>query len=131
MGDAAGYVRGFSYETDREGRLHWKEMKGIFDEVKVDGYAAPTVFREGDRLSLLVGERDGRIHLFEADDASSASPVFHKKGFLNDIRMKNHSSPSAIAERGVVELAVGDYDGNLRHYLCRTVLTEAKEETAK
>ncbi len=131
VGDADGHVRAFHYQVGRDGQLQWEEIKGIFDEVKVDGYASPTIFREGGRISLLVGERDGRILVFEADAAGSVSPVFHKNGFLKDIRMKNHSSPSAIADGGFVEMAVGDYDGNLKHYSCSMVWAEEKEETAQ
>jgi hypothetical protein len=132
VGDSEGHVRGFHYEIVDVGLPRWEEMKGIFDEVKVDGYAAPTIFREGERISLLVGERDGRILVFEAHTAGNALPVFHKNGFLKDIRMKNHSSPSAVAEGGIIEIAVGDYDGNLRHYSCNMVSSaETKEETAQ
>ncbi len=131
VGDAQGNVRGFRYEIGRGGLPQWEEMKGIFDDVKVDGYAAPTIFREGDRLSLLVGELDGRIRAFEANAAGNVPPVFHKNGFLKDIRMKKHSSPSALAKGGFVEIAVGDYDGNLRHYSCNRVSVEAKDEASQ
>jgi hypothetical protein len=131
VGDAKGYVRGFRYEMGPGGMPQWEEIKGIFDEVKVDGYAVPSLFREGGRLSLLVGEQDGRIRVFEAETAGSTLSVFHKDGFLSDIRVKNHSSPSAIAKEGLVELAVGDYDGNLKHYSCNMVSVEVNEKNSE
>ncbi len=127
VGDAQGGVRGFRYEIGRGGMPQWEEMKGIFDEVKVEGYAAPSLFREGDRLSLLVGEQDGRIRVFEADTGGNMPAVFHKDGFIGDIRVKNHSSPSVISREGLVEVAVGDYDGNLKHYSCNLVSVEVRE----
>lgn len=126
VGDAQGRVRGFRYEIGEGGMPQWEEIKGIFDEVKVGGYAAPSLFREGGRLSLLVGEQDGRIRVFEADNSGNILSLFHKDGFLGDIRVKNHSSPSAIAKEGLVEVAVGDYDGNLRHYSCNMVSVEMR-----
>jgi hypothetical protein len=126
VGDVKGHVRGFRYESGPDGMPQWEEMKGIFDEVKVGGYAAPSLFREGDRLSLLVGEQDGRIRVFEADTGGNMLAVFHKDGFLGDIRVKKHSSPSAISREGLVEVAVGDYDGNLKHYSCNMVSVEVK-----
>ncbi len=131
VGDAKGYVRGFRYEIGEGGMPQWEEIKGIFDEVKVDGYASPSLFREGKRLSLLVGEQDGRIRLFEAETAGSGMAVFHSDGFLRDIRVKNHSSPSAMAKEGHVELAVGDYDGNLKHYSCNMVSAGMAEKKSK
>jgi hypothetical protein len=128
VGDAQGDVRGFRYEMGPDDMPQWEEIKGIFDEVKVGGYAAPSFFREADRVSLLVGEQDGKIRVFEAETAGSALSMFHKDGFLRDIRVKNHSSPSAIAKGGLVELAVGDYDGNLKHYSCKMVSVEVNEK---
>lgn len=126
VGDAQGYVRGFRYEMGPDDMPQWEEIKGIFDEVKVGGYAVPSFFREADRISLLVGEQDGRIRVFEAETAGGTLSTFHKDGFLRDIRVKNHSSPSAIAKGGLVELAVGDYDGNLKHYSCKRLSVEIK-----
>ncbi len=126
VGDAQGNVRGFRYERGNGGMPKWQEIRGVFDEVKVGGYASPSLFREGDKLSLLVGEQDGRIRVFEADTGGDMPFRFHKDGFLGDIRVKKHSSPSAIAKEGSVELAVGDYDGNLKHYSCNIVSVEMK-----
>jgi len=126
VGDAKGSVRGFHYEIGRGEMPQWEEIKGIFDEVKVGGYASPSLFREGNRLSLLVGEQDGRIRVFDAGTGENMLSMFHKDGFLGDIRVKNHSSPSAIAKEGFVEVAVGDYDGNLKHYSCNMVSVELK-----
>jgi hypothetical protein len=131
VGDAEGYVRGFRYEIGPGGMPQWEEIKGTFDEVKVAGYAAPSLFREGDMLSMLVGEQDGRIRVFEAGTAGSTLTVFHGNGFLKDISVKNHSSPSAIAKEGIVELAIGDYDGNLKHYSCNMVFVEVTEKSGE
>jgi hypothetical protein len=129
VGDAQGYVRGFRYHLEHDGMPAWEKIEGIFDDVKVDGYAAPSLFREGDKLSLLVGEQDGRIRVFEADMPGITVSPFHIDGFLKDIRMKNHSAPAAISRDGFVELAVGDYDGNLRHFSCNMVSVEVKQKS--
>ena len=131
VGDARGIVRGFRYEIGNGGMPKWEEIKGIFAEVKVGGYASPSLFREGNRISLLVGEQDGRIRVYNADTGGNMLSEFHKDGFLGDIRVKNHSSPSAIAKEGFVEVAVGDYDGNLKHYSCNMVSVEVREKAVQ
>jgi hypothetical protein len=131
VGDAQGIVRGFRYEIGNGGMPKWEEIKGIFAEVKVGGYASPSLFREGNRISLLVGEQDGRIRVYNADTGVNMLSEFHKDGFLGDIRVKNHSSPSAIAKEGFVEVAVGDYDGNLKHYSCNMVSVEVREKAVQ
>jgi hypothetical protein len=71
-------------------------------------------------LYLFVGEQDGRIKVFTADADSTRPAVFHNNDYLGDIRVNNHSSPSAVAAAGgKIELLVGDYNGNLKHFACR------------
>jgi hypothetical protein len=82
----------------------------------------PSLFREEGRLYLAAGESDGRVALFAADNSKEDLPVFRKYDYLRGIRVRNHSSPSVTPSTVGMEVSVGDYDGNLRHFACRTML---------
>lgn len=118
VGDASGRVRAFRYAAGKTGLPRWTELKKIFGNVKVGRFATPTLYRYSGRLWLLAGEQDGRIMSYFAD-TGGGGPVFHENGFLGDIRVNKHSSPSATMKNGLISLAVGDYDGNLSHFACR------------
>ena len=119
VGDADGYVHGFRYTTVSRGIPVWESVGECFKTVKVGRFAAPAVIREADLLYLFVGEQDGRIKVFTAHADNARPPVFHNDDYLSDIRVNNHSSPSAVASGGKIELLVGDYNGNLKHFACR------------
>lgn len=119
VGDENGYVRGFSCKTSGDGKPVWKSIDEYFGYVKVERFAAPTLFSYGDRLYLLVGQQDGRVTIFTADKQRTGYPVFLKDGYLSGIKVNNHSSPSAYVRNGKVELSIGDYHGNLRHFICK------------
>jgi hypothetical protein len=126
VGDVDGRVQGFRYETAADGSRAWERIEGVFDRVKVGRFASPALVRDAGTIYLLVGEQDGRISVFTAADDSSKAQVFQPDGLLEGILVKDHSSPSAITGNGGIELAVGDYDGNLRHFACKKVFVEAK-----
>jgi hypothetical protein len=46
-------------------------------------------------------------------------PVFSREELLSNLQFNNHSSPSVFMNKGVIDLSVGDYNGNLRHFACR------------
>jgi hypothetical protein len=119
VGDADGYVHGFRYQTESRGMPVWESAGDCFKAVKVGRFAAPAVIREAGVLYLFVGEQDGRIKVFTTDADSTRPAVFHNDDFLDNIKVNNHSSPSAVASGGTIELLVGDYNGNLKHFACR------------
>jgi hypothetical protein len=126
VGDVDGNVQGFRYRTGAGGEQSWERIDGVFDRVKVSRYASPSLFRAAGTVYLLVGEQDGKISVFTAADSPSKAQVFQPDGLLDGILVKDHSSPSAITGNGGIELSVGDYDGNLRHFACKKVFVEAK-----
>ena len=125
VGDVDGRVRGFRYGEADDGAPLWKSIKGVFDEVRVDRYASPALFRDGGTVFLLVGRQDGRISLFTAEGSGPGSTEFQPDGFLDGIAVKDHSAPSVVDRGGNIGIAVGDYDGNLRHFSCRKVFVPA------
>jgi len=127
VGDADGRVHGFRYEPAKDGPPVWERINGSFADVKVDRFATPTIFRDAEKLYLLTGQQDGRIQIFAADTDRPGLPVFHADELLPDIRVDNHSSPSAVFKNGLVEISIGDYNGNLKHFACRKALVEARD----
>jgi hypothetical protein len=119
VGSADGRVRAFRYKTGENGMPRWSEIGGIFDQVRVDRFATPTLYKDSDRLWLLAGEQDGKIITYVAGRDRKGPEAFRKNGVLDGIRVKNHSSPSARMKDGRISLSVGDYDGNLSHFACR------------
>jgi hypothetical protein len=126
VGDVDGRVQGFRYEDGDDGSPRWKRIQNVFDRVKVNRYASPALFRDAGRVYLLVGAQDGRISVFTAAGGISEARVFQPDGVLDGISVRGHSAPSAIEEDGSIELAVGDYDGNLRHFSCKRIFVDAK-----
>jgi hypothetical protein len=127
VGDADGHVHGFWYRLKGRSELpEWEEAPEPFKHVKVDGYASPSIFREGSRLYLLAGQQDGRIAVFAAETVQNEQPVFIRHDYLQGVRVDNHSSPSAMSGNGLIELYVGDYNGSLRQFTCRKVDVEVR-----
>jgi hypothetical protein len=125
VGDVDGRVKGFRYEDGGGGTPTWKGVRDVFDRVKVDRYASPALLRDGVTVLLLVGEQDGRVAVFTSGEGGAEAQVFQPDGLLDGILVKGHSAPSAVEEEGGIEIAVGDYDGNLRHFSCSKVFVEA------
>ncbi|MBI5640479.1 MAG: VCBS repeat-containing protein [Nitrospirae bacterium] len=127
VGGEDGSVNGFRYETVRGGLPQWQMIRESFSSVRVDRFAAPTLFRDAERLYLLAGQQDGRIYAFTSDPDGHGLPVFSRGDYLSGIKVNNHSSPSAVAKNGNIEISVGDYNGNLRHYACEKSTADAAE----
>jgi hypothetical protein len=89
--------------------------------VKVDRFATPAFIKDSEILYALVGQQDGRIRIFSAKVGVPGPPVFHEGGYIEGIQANTHSSPAAILWDGIIELSVGDYDGNLKHFACKQV----------
>lgn len=122
VGDAEGHVRGFRYDISDDGKISWSPVPKMFDLVKVRRFAMPSLFRDAEKTYLLAGQQDGRITVFTLELFAGSIRLFLRDDFLADIRTGSHSSPSVIMRNGIIELSVGDYDGNLVHYTCRKEL---------
>ncbi|MEW6109969.1 MAG: VCBS repeat-containing protein [Nitrospirota bacterium] len=127
VGDVDGFVKGFRYDLSGDGKPIWKEINNSFDHVKVDRYATPALFSDSDNIYLLVGQQDGKINTFISHINKSGIPVFFKEGYIQGIKVNNHSSPSAFVKNGLIEISVGDYNGNLKHFACQKDTVEVRE----
>ncbi|MDA8077777.1 MAG: VCBS repeat-containing protein [Nitrospiraceae bacterium] len=127
VGDAEGRVRGFRYEQGKDGLPVWREMEESFRQVRVNRFATPALYRDEGKIYLLAGEQDGRILTFSAGVGPSKGIVFTRDDDLPGIRVQNHSSPSVIFSNGVMDLTVGDYDGNIKNFACFRTTVPAGE----
>lgn len=118
VGDVKGYVWAYRFEIGRGGKPLWERVPYVFSFVKVGRFAVPTLFRDGGEVYLLVGQEDGRISVYRVKRMYAGLPIFYDDDFLQGIQMKNHSAPAVSLHEGAIGLAVGDYDGNLRHFAC-------------
>jgi hypothetical protein len=120
VGDCDGYVKGFRYETGSDGNPAWKNIDKIFDSVKVGRFASPSLLGNHDKTYLFVGQQDGRIIIYTTDAKRSGFSAFSRDESLQGVQVSNHSCPAAYENPGFIELTVGDYDGNLKHFACQT-----------
>lgn len=127
IGDAEGFVRGFRYTITEDGNISWNPVPKMFELVKVQRFAMPYLFRDGDRTHLIVGQQDGKVIDFTLSTVAGKITLFMEKELLTGIQVNNHSSPSVTERNGLIEMAVGDYDGNIRHYACRNEAREVVE----
>lgn len=127
VGGFNGYVKGFKYEIGKDGNPIWLKIDKLFDYAKVGGYASPSLAREKGKTYLFVGQQDGEVSIFTADPQYWQTPVFYPDDYLKGVHLNNHSSPSAIMKDGVIGMAIGDYNGNLKQYACRSSMVKIKE----
>jgi len=120
VGGSDGYVKGFRYSVGQGGDPLWQKIEKLFDYAKVDGYASPSMATDGGKTYLFVGQQDGKIRVFTSDPGYWKTPVFYPDDYLQGIQVCNHSCPAAIETTGGIELAVGDYNGNLKYFACRS-----------
>lgn len=124
VGDVDGAVTAFRLGEGRDGKPLWQPMTGYFERVKADRYASPSLAADGERTYLFVGQQDGNVLTYLSDSDRFGTASFIRDGLLEEIRMRNHSSPWAVGRAGNFELSVGDYDGNLKHFVCRKTQKE-------
>ncbi|KPK01336.1 MAG: hypothetical protein AMK71_05955 [Nitrospira bacterium SG8_35_4] len=109
-----------------DGNPTWEFIPGIFDNIRMRGFSSPAFVRYNGSIYLFAGQEDGRIRTFRADASMSRNasqgnarfPRFSETDFLKKLKMNNHSSPSVRIHDGSIELISGDYDGNIRHFVC-------------
>lgn len=126
VGGSDGYVKGFRYETGPDGNPIWQRIEKLFDYAKVDGYASPSLARVEGKTYLFVGRQDGKVSIFTANPAYWQTPVFYPDDFLKGVQVNNHSCPAVCEKQGFIELSVGDYNGNLKHFACHREEKEIK-----
>jgi len=127
VGGSDGYVKGFRYEAGQDGNLTWSKIEKDFAYAKVDGYASPSLAREDGKTYLFVGRQDGKISVFTSNPLYWGTPVFYPDDYLEGVQVCNHSCPAAVERKGLIELTIGDYNGNLKHFACRREEREIKE----
>lgn len=127
VGGADGYVRGFRNEIGKDGNLAWRRIEKLFDYAKVEGYASPSLAREGGMTYLFVGRQDGKISVFTSNPEYWKNTVFYPDDCIEGVQVSNHSCPAAFERMGFIELSVGDYNGNLKHFACRMEKREIKD----
>jgi len=127
VGGSDGYVKGFRYEIDRDGNPVWQKIEKIFDYAKAAGFAAPSLAREAGKTYLFVGQQDGKISIFTSDPLYRGSSVFYPDDYLQGVQVNNHSCPAVFEKMGIIELTIGDYNGNLKHFACHTEKRKIKD----
>ncbi len=119
VGDVDGNVTAYHMVNAESNKPHWTKIEGVFSGVKTDRYASPSLVRDDDRIYLFVGQQDGNIRFYSAKSTGRGMPVFSREEFLSNLMVNNHSAPSVSMNKGIIDLSVGDYNGNLRHFACR------------
>ena len=125
VGDVDGKIQGYQVDDRNAERPAWKKIENVFTRVKTDRYASPALIRDGDKIHLFIGGQDGSMDLYTAQ--ISKTPLFQKDTLFNGIKVDNHSSPSAYMHNGIIEMSVGDYNGNLRHFACKKTSVEVQD----
>ncbi len=127
VGGSDGYVKGFRYELGQDGNPVWVTIDKDFAYAKVDGYASPSLVKEDGKTYLFVGRQDGKISLFTSNPRYWGNPVFYPDDYLAGVQVCNHSCPAVVERKGLIELTIGDYNGNLKYFACRREEREVKE----
>jgi hypothetical protein len=125
-GSENGKISAYRIKTKDDDNPEWEIIPGVFDKIRVRGFSSPAFVRYNGSLYLFAGQENGEIKIFWAalstrdklSDNSFKSLRFRKAIFINKIKMNSHSSPSVRMKNGHIELISGDYDGNIRHFVC-------------
>ncbi len=122
-GSGDGRIYAFRIRAIKKGLPVWERIEGAFDDIRVGGFSVPTVVKDEKTVYLFIGQQDGRIRTFKSDIAGKtfdyAKLRFRETGLLDGIRMNEHSSPFVSLNNGIFDIVSGDYNGNLRHFLCK------------
>ena len=125
-GAVDGRLYAFRISGLKKGLPVWEQIDGAFSDIRVDGFSVPTIVRDENTVYLFVGQQDGRIRTFRASigdkPASYRSLKFEETALLANVRMNEHSSPFVQLDHGMFDIISGDYNGNLRHFLCKKSL---------
>lgn len=119
VGDVDGNVTAYRRDSASAKKPNWTRIEGVFSGVKADRYASPSLVRDEGRIYLFVGQQDGIIRFYSARNTDRGMSAFVREGIFSDLQFNSHSAPSVFMNNGVLDLSVGDYNGNLRHFACR------------
>lgn len=121
-GGGDGRIYGYRVKEIRKGMPVWERIEGVFDNIKVSGFSSPAIVRDEKAVYLFVGQQDGRIRTFKADISGKQCDYkalkFRETDILSGVRMNEHSSPFVVMNENKFDIISGDYNGNLRHFLC-------------
>jgi hypothetical protein len=141
-GAVDGRIYAYRVNKFRNGVPQWERIRGLFDHIKVKGFSSPAMVKDDRKIYLFVGRQDGGFKTYTASldgiDGKSLGfyevinrLTFQEKSFLQDIMMTSHSSPSLVLNSDDLEFVAGDYDGNIRHFMCeKKMLTATRKKSS-
>jgi len=107
------------YKQDALNSTSFSEGDPYFNSIDPGGFSTPTFTDlDGDGLlDLIIGEKVGNLNHYEQDALNSISFSFVTSNF-NSIDVGIHSAPTFtdLNGDGLLDLIVGEFDGNLYHY---------------
>lgn len=119
VGDVDGNVTAYRMEDAESNKPNWTKIEGVFSGVRTERYASPSLVRDDEQIYLFVGQQDGNIRFYSAKSTGREMPVFSREEIFSNLQFNDYSSPSVFMNKGFIDLSVGDYNGNLRHFACR------------
>lgn len=121
VGEADGNVN--HYEQDSTNSISFTLVTETFNSIDVGTFSFPTTtdLDEDGLIDLLVGEGNGNLNHYEQDSINSTSFTLVTETF-NSIDVGTFSFPTAtdLDEDGLIDLLVGDGDGEIALYLAQT-----------
>jgi hypothetical protein len=138
-GAADGKVYAYRIVGKKEGVPLWERVRGVFDDMAVEGFSAPAMMHDMDTMYIFIGQQDGTITTYTTrlDGSYKSSRNFYEAinkmkfrevELLNNFKMSGHSSPSVTFTKGAMEFIAGDYDGNIRHFFCERGVQSGEQE---
>jgi PKD repeat protein len=117
IGEFSGYIN--HYEQNAINSTSFTYVTNYFNSVIVQAYSTPTFTDlDGDSLlDMLIGEYSGNIYHYEQNAVNSTSFNLVTENF-NSINVGSKSVPTFtdLDGDGLLDLLVGEYDGNINHY---------------
>ncbi len=121
-GAGDGRIHAFRIKELKQGHPVWERVDGVFENIRADRFSSPALVKDEKAVYLFVGQQDGRIRTYRADFSGKinfSALRFRETGFVPDVLMKEHSSPFVQLNNGTFDIISGDYNGNLRHFICK------------
>ena len=90
-----------------------------FNSIDIGSYSKPTLTDlDGDGLfDLIIGEQDGNINHYEQNSSNSLDFTLVPNTFdLIDVGGDSAPTIADLEEDGLLDLLIGEYDGNINHY---------------
>ncbi|MBT4722155.1 hypothetical protein HOB30_00155, partial [Candidatus Falkowbacteria bacterium] len=117
VGEESGNIN--HYEQDYSNSSSFSLITDSFNSIDVGSHSAPTFADLDDDglLDMLIGKDNGRIYHYEQDEINSLSFTLITE-YFNSIDVGDYSAPTFtdIDGDGLLDLLVGENDGNINHY---------------